>query len=447
MIEFLTLFLGLVTGPKAVAVAVGDEVAAVEIVLDGKSAATMKGEPWRAEIDLGAELVSHELAAVARDASGAEIGRATQRLNVPRPPAEVSILLEHDDGGAVRAARLAWESSVPGGLRSIRMRLDGRELPVPGGLEAQRVELPPVDDDGFHLLEAELEFAGSVRARGQVGFGGHLDRAGSQLTAIPVELDDPATEPGPEALRDWFRRGDDPLRVVAVESGTAEVIVVRTAAAAAALLRLGGGPGIVASGRSQGMRAARMKKAFEGAVLGPDHWFRLFYPVPQRSIGHEMVHEVFPVTPPVKPGEGGIYWHASPEIEIEEETDPRLADAVAVAGNQAATGGNRRAVLLLLGPRQDEAESRYSPPEVRRYLADLRVPLYVWYLGRAKHAPRDWGEPTIVSSFGRFEDEVEALARELDRQRIVWVDGAHLVRSVTLAAEARGLKLLASPAL
>ena len=113
-----------------------------------------------------------------------------------------------------------------------------------------------------------------------------------------------------------------------------------------------------------------------------------------------------------------------------------------MAGNQAAAGGMRRAVLLMLGPPREAAESQYSPDQVKRYLAELRVPLVVWYLGRAKHAPRDWGDPLVVPSFGALESEVAALAERLDRQRVVWVDGAHLPRDVELAPDRTGLRLL-----
>jgi hypothetical protein len=54
----------------------------------------------------------------------------------------------------------------------------------------------------------------------------------------------------------------------------------------------------------------------------------------------------------------------------------RFTDAVAVAGLEATTENRRRAVLLVLSA-QEKDQSRYDPALVRRYLAALRVPLFV----------------------------------------------------------------------
>src|SRR5204863_4406612 len=62
-------------------------------------------------------------------------------------------------------------------------------------------------------------------------------------------------------------------------------------------------------------------------------------------------------------------------------TYQRLTDAVAAAGLQAAAGSRARAVVLVLGP-DPKDESAYRVDEVRRYLADLRVPLLVWNTGK-----------------------------------------------------------------
>ena len=52
MIEFSTLFLGLVGGPQVVEVAVDNRVAAVEMRLDGEQIGRLEEAPWRLAIDL-----------------------------------------------------------------------------------------------------------------------------------------------------------------------------------------------------------------------------------------------------------------------------------------------------------------------------------------------------------------------------------------------------------
>lgn len=56
MIAFASLFLGLILGPRPMEVVVGDEVAAVELLLDGRSLGMLREPPWRFETDFGNEL-------------------------------------------------------------------------------------------------------------------------------------------------------------------------------------------------------------------------------------------------------------------------------------------------------------------------------------------------------------------------------------------------------
>ena len=102
-IAFLTLFLGLVTGPQAVAVDPGAGVAAVELVLDGRGVARLEHAPWSATVDFGPALLPHRLEARGLAADGSEVARTDQWVNLPRPQAEVDIVLE--GSGAARAPR------------------------------------------------------------------------------------------------------------------------------------------------------------------------------------------------------------------------------------------------------------------------------------------------------------------------------------------------------
>ncbi|MBP1621736.1 MAG: hypothetical protein H6Q02_2503, partial [Acidobacteria bacterium] len=69
------------------------------------------------------------------------------------------------------------------------------------------------------------------------------------------------------------------------------------------------------------------------------------------------------------------------------------------------------------------------------FLADLRVPLRVWSLNReAEPQVRlQWGEVEDVSGVQRLGRAAERLADDLDRQVIVWLDGAHLPQQVAFA--------------
>jgi hypothetical protein len=142
LVNFESLFLGLVLGTQTVMVQVADPVERVELLLDGQSVAEIVGPPWRGQVDLGRDLLPHELVAVAYDANDSELDRATQWLNLPRQPAETHILLERDETGRAVSARVSWESLVDDRPSAIRAEFDGIPLEpgsdqVIGGLPCQ----------------------------------------------------------------------------------------------------------------------------------------------------------------------------------------------------------------------------------------------------------------------------------------------------------------------
>src|SRR5450759_4004636 len=130
MITFVTLLLGLTTGVWPIEVVVGPGVAAVELRLDGRTVATLTQAPWKASVNLGPEPEPHELLAIGRDASGAEVVRARQMVNMPRPPAEASLILLPGSGGRARRARLSWQSALGMPPERIAVTFDGRPVPL-----------------------------------------------------------------------------------------------------------------------------------------------------------------------------------------------------------------------------------------------------------------------------------------------------------------------------
>lgn len=154
----------------------------------------------------------------------------------------------------------------------------------------------------------------------------------------------------------------------------------------------------------------------------------------------------------------------------------RLADAVANAARYAVGTGRPRAVLLVVGP-DSEDHSQLTPEEVRRYLAALGVPLRVWYLDtdlavmsrfqraeaeaeeeaerlaaeasgvpplrpeeRIARVAARWGRPIRALTLPHeLIDAARELGRELDDQRVVWIEGKWLPQEVELAA-GRGVR-------
>jgi hypothetical protein len=225
MIAFVTLLLGLISGTYPIEVAVGGPVVAVEYVLDGAPVAEVKGPPWIAKVDLGSEIRPRELTVRALDAEGQEIARVTQWLNLPRPPAEVEIVLEKGTDGAPRAAQLTWQSVSGINPASLGLTLDGQPLRVDGN---GRAPLPVTDLKVLHVLTAELWFPPGILARKDVVFGGEYgSEVSTELTAVPVRMRPGTALPPPEQLQGWFATDGQALPAAAVEDGPGKVIVVR----------------------------------------------------------------------------------------------------------------------------------------------------------------------------------------------------------------------------
>src|SRR5207245_8390557 len=98
----------------------------------------------------------------------------------------------------------------------------------------------------------------------------------------------------------------------------------------------------------------------------------------------------------------------------------QYADALAVAGIRAIANGRRRAVIFLLSDHPEA--SRNDPRVVRRYLASIGVPLFVWSLsGPRPDLAERWGDIDDISSVDLLRAAAEEVRRTLASQRIAWV--------------------------
>src|SRR5438445_6551259 len=217
-IVFLSLFLGLVSGPQPIDLHVDDAIKSVRILVDGREVKTLSQPPWHAVLDFGKDIVPRELVAVGYDSNGNEIGRVLQILNVPRPTAEFEILLERGNA----AAALRWRHLTNARPRKATMTVDGRPLHVD---ESFRAVLPHLDPEVPHVIAAQIEFADRFVARRELVLaGGVSDNIGSQLTPIAVR----ATRSDPGRSFDLcFSKDGAVVRTAAVEKPRALGILVQ----------------------------------------------------------------------------------------------------------------------------------------------------------------------------------------------------------------------------
>ena len=445
MIVFVTLLLGLISGPIPIQVTVEGPVAAVEYVLDGTVVGKAEYPPWSAKVDFGPELQPRELVARALDKDGNEIARATQWVNLPRPPAEVEIVLEGDAAGRPKAARLSWQSLISAQPVTLSVTLNGKPLLV---REDRRVLLPAYDPKATQILTAEVAFAPGVVARKDVVFGGEWGSAVStELTAVPVRVPEKAAPPTPESLQGRLTSGGRPLSVAAVDDGPGKILAVRV-------------PGTTEAYQSLvPPRVKRVDKEFltlgddpnfrrNEMRFGPEDTVRLLFPKASVHRDSGIPTELFDTSRELTHEDGGLFWFLTRMAPVKGTPgDQRIADAVAVAGIQAVTGNYRRAVVLVLGSDLRDT-SRYDPAAVRRYLESIRVPLFVWSLEKPKNNPglAAWGEVEDVSSMHKLYKAYNRLKGELESQRIVWVEGRHLPQSIHLSPGTAPVELLPAPA-
>ncbi|MEO8190092.1 MAG: hypothetical protein ABI682_07095 [Acidobacteriota bacterium] len=442
MIAFVSLFLGLVIGAQPVTVRASGPVAAVELLLDGAPAARIEREPWTASVDFGAGLAPHELVARALDDKGREIARARQWLNLPRPAAEMSILLQRDDKGIATGAQLSWASLLPGPPAALAVTFDGRALPVKG---AESFAIPSYDGASTHLLSASAEFGNGIRCRADAVLGGRTSmETGSELTGVAVRLDPGASLPDPAVLEGWLVCNGESLRPVGVERSAAQVLVVRDLSTAEALSRLGrGGRTIIQPGRRGTLPVFDSEALRLDLRLGDDDRIRFIWPSVRSVSTTSGAAELFESSHEFRGREGGLHWLLT-RVSHPGRPDPerRYADATAVAGLQAIQSSTRRAVLLVLGKKPVDA-SRHSPATVRAYLERIHVPLFVWSLEPlASGGVSPWGPIEDVSNLAKLRVEVERLKRDLESQAIVWVEGQHLPQKIALTEKARGMELV-----
>lgn len=419
-IAFLTLFLGLTLGPRPVELTVSGPVAAVELLLDGAPAGRLTGPPWKGQIDFGTSLVPHELVARALDSEGTEISRAEQRLNLPRQPAEVDIVLENGPEGRPVAARLNWQSLTGEKPSAVALTFDDQPL-VPDA--DGRAQLPAWNPEAAHVLTAELRFSGALTARRDVVFGGSWGgEISSELTAVPVRLRPGKELPSSERMQGWFRAAGRPLTVAAVDEGPAELLVVRDAATQSALDKL------IVDWRRDSLK------------LGKEDTVRLIWPEARAVAGTGLPAELFDTSRDFTAHDGGLLWFLGRSVpRVGDPSRQRLADAVAVAGLQALYANHRRAVLLVLSEQASD-KSRSDPALVRRYLESIRVPLIVWTMGDpAAPGAAAWGGAEGASSLPRMQKAFSHLEKELAAQRIVWIDGRHLPQTIELSGDAAAL--------
>ncbi len=427
-IAFLSFFFGLITGRYPVEISVSGPVAAVEILLDGKSAGILQAPPWKLQVDFGPGLLPHEVTARALGADGSALAEVREWVNLPHSLVKADIFLEGGgDGSPPKAARVTWTNLRGQPPRLVTLTFDGLLVPLDGN---GRAILPPHDLKSIHVLTADIEFSPRYSIRRDLAYGGEYgSEISTVLTGVPVRARQGEVPPSGK-LAGWLAASGEPLSIVAVEEGPATLYVVRS-------------PSVTETAKL----GRKGKGSLQSLKLGNADRVRFMFPFAQRFEAGKALADLFEVSPPFDTRQGSLPQLVQRVVRAETasdkfKTERRIADAVASAGLEAVKENRRRAVLLVLNGNEED-DSGYDSATVRRFLAALRVPLFVWYL--QKPAP---GSPTAAwggvdaTFIANVVDSTVEIREELRSQRIVLVDGHHLPQSITLTPSAAGLELV-----
>jgi hypothetical protein len=419
-VSFVTLLLGLVTGVHPVSVAVTGPVAAVELRLDGAKVGVASGPPWTVRCDFGHALRPHKLEAIATASDGRALDTTVQWVNVPRPRAEVSLSLESERNSPPTAVLVSWNSLEFDRPKRIEATLDGAPIAAPDS----RIALPKNLGASTHLFTVRAVFPHGVIATSELAFGGAIgEEASTELTAVPIVFPWNRDPPSPNEMSGWLEARGQPLSVVAVERGAAEVVIVRDFGA--------------------GDLRDRWRGQLVGGNLAVRDAARLLLPGASEKRRSDETVFLFDLSPRYLGSEVGIPWIlASLEPDAGAGKRQSLADAVCVAALHAAGNNAPRSVVLVLGNARDD-QSEHGVAAARSYLRDLRVPLVVWTVDDGQNpSTAEWlahGHAPILN-YGQLGRAVRELRSALADQAIVWVRGRHLpqdIRATKLGAALR----------
>jgi hypothetical protein len=441
-VTFVSVFLSLTTGLQPVEVMVSGPVARVEIRIDGETVGVLEKAPWRAECDFG-PLRPLVLEAVAFDAERIERGRARQVVNLPRAAIESTIAIERNEEGLPHAARLITESAKGLEPISTRVTFDGKALEP---TDWDRFTVPPYDPNEAHFLSARVDYAEGVVSHTEVSFGGPwAGETSIDLTAVPLLRPKRGKRLDVRDLEGCLLVGGREAIVVALEEPPAGLVIVTDLTAVemmASIQKRRLGIGAYTDAPMGISPEQQIKDTWESMWnLRPSYpKLRMMSTSPRTGGSKRGGVTLFPLTSPAHLTRDAVMLLLSnPQMVLNTGGQQQVADAVAVAGLFVASTAAPRAVLLVLGSDPDRG-SRDDPDNVRGYLESLNVPLFVWQTS-ANERSAEWGGSTRVTKAAEANKAMLRLLDYLERQSIVWLDGAHLPNQIELKPGVEGFEI------
>ena len=408
--EILSYPVGLLIGLFPVIVDLGPGTQNAELLLDGRPACTITARAPACTVDLGPDPVIHLMELVRKDRAGHVTEKVSRWINKPGVEAEV-----HVGGTCEKKSRtcdftITWAHPAKQDPASLTIALDGMTI---SRLVANKIRVPFPDQAIPQVVTADTVFPDGRRATDtRLLHGSYPEAAEASLQAVPVIVEKGLSD---EDLAKTLKDAGWPVR--AVELGEFEVVFVIE-------------PGILESMSSFGLssQSKPLSNAEQiRAILANDTLTAfLLQDAAAADQARPLAQDLSlygsraPVRlSPRNPVGSWIRGLFQAPASVPNTHRLRTSDAVAAAGYHLGGSSRRRAVVLIAGAGRGD-ESTFSPEQARAYLGQTRVPLFVWR--KDPGAAQEWG----VGSgplLARIGFNIAELRRELDRQRIVWLEG------------------------
>ena len=428
MVEFVTLLLGLISGPHVVELSAEPHVAAIHLKLDGETVEVLDtGPPWRTTLDIGSDLRPRRLEAVAFNRAGGETGRAQQILNYTRPSHEIGLTLDpaRADGG--RTGRVVWRAVLDQAPERADLRFDGQPIAVAAD---GSFPLPPYDLGVPHVIEATAVFPDGVESRAELALGGGL---GEQVTSAlsPLALRSKRGRPWAAGkAAGWIEHQGRPVEVFATRAAPRRLVLVRDTS-------INRGIGYYSA------QLDRMKYDIPWRGEIDDTYLTLVSPVPIDRHGGAFQVDDVPLTLTRREEMRRLLSSHFTVHPADNADDARVRQklwaALAVAGKRAAASQGTRAVFLMVDEDLDPGSAGQDQPSLRvalDYLASLRVPVFIWGPNdEALEALGLDGEERAYDGLRGLMRVMEHIDVELDSQTLVLVEGDFLPHEVELAED------------
>jgi len=395
--EILSYPIGLLVGLFPIAASLGPAKAPAHLLLDGQPVCELTERSPGCMVDLGRDPRVHLLELLRTDAAGHVTERVRRWVN--RPGIESEVLVA---GGCDEAARqcefdITWAHPLRLDPKTIDLALDGA-LVWHGKGKERHASVSLGARVRPQVLVADAEFPDGARATySRTLHAAYPEEAQAALQAVPLL---PSPDAGSdESVAAALRSSGWPVRTV--EAGEIDVTFVMQPTA------FDGVAGFLS--KTPDVPGTHQKKI--GAITGSDIRVDVIAPnqllSTYRVAGAELGRRV-PVAVP------SVSWS-------------RYGDAVAAAGYELGRSPRRRAVVLVLNRFDRLNASTFDARQARAYLSEVLVPLVVWRIGPAEVGP-EWPEGKVIASLDQLRDAFDVLMRDVEQQRIAWLEGTRDLR-------------------